>query len=105
MRAVLILFLLLLAWPAWAGEFTPPRIVVSGEWSPNVTKDSVTAMFLAAKPQCVKQAVELTRTEAETDADYGKRQKATFIFCMAEEFARNGLSVYEDVPTAPNGAT
>jgi hypothetical protein len=97
-RIVPLLFLLLLATPAHAQEFVPPHIVVSGEWSPEVTKATVTQTYKLAKPACVKLAIELARRTGEVDDEYRRRQNTTFIFCMAEEFARDGLSVYEDVP-------
>lgn len=98
MRIVLVCFVLFLSGPVCASEFIPPPIVVIGERSPDVTKASVTQEYLLARPWCTKLGAALTQNEQESDTEYRKRQSALYIFCMAEQFAALGLSVYEDVP-------
>ncbi len=95
MRITIVAIALLLAGPAYAEEFKPPPIQVSGKWGPNVTKESVTDAYVASKPGCVKRAVDVARTDSESDAQYLRRQNTAYVFCMAEEMAANGLSVKE----------
>lgn len=99
MRITIVAIALLLAGPAYAEEFKPPRIVVTGERRPEVTEKSVTEIFLAAKPRCVQRALETARLESESDRQFKLRQDSAFVFCMAEELAGYGLSVTKDTPS------
>lgn len=99
MRTIVTTIALLLAGPAYAEAFKPPRIVVMGERRPEVTEKSVTEVFLAAKPRCVQAATETARQESESDRQFKQRQDSAFVFCMAEELAGYGLSVTSDTPS------
>lgn len=102
--APLALAALLFAGTAAAQEYTPPRITVVGEARPEVTEQSVTAAFMAAKPKCVAEAAKVARVQPESDWQFRQRQDAAFIFCMTEELAGYGLSVIKDAPTGqPQG--
>ncbi len=103
MRTVLFAFLLL-ATPVSAQEFKAPRIEIRGQWSPTVTEPIVRSKYRAIKPTCEQQAKSLVIKEAETPEAYRERQVQEFLWCVAQEFAGDGLSVrLLDVPT-PTGS-
>lgn len=95
MRTVLFAFLLL-ATPVSAQEFEAPRIEIRGQRTPTVTEPIVRSKYHAIKPACEQQARVLALKEAETSAAYHERQVQEFLWCIAEEFAREGLSVTRD---------
>ncbi len=103
MRTVLFAFLLL-ATPVSAQEFKAPRIEIRGQRSPTVTEPIVRSKYRAIKPGCEEQAKALALTEAEAAKTYQKRQVQEFLWCVAQEFASDGLSVrLLDAPT-PTGS-
>lgn len=102
MRTVLFAFLLL-ATPVSAQEFKAPRIVIMGERTPTVTEPIVRSKYRAIKPACEQQAKSLVLAEAETANTYQKRQIQAFVWCVAQEFAGDGLFVALDAPT-PTGS-
>lgn len=97
----------LLAGPVYAAEFKPPRIVVTGSPANATSMDealqAVIKKYREAGPTCIdaanKLARELPQLQADDPLTFADRQKRTYLFCMTEEFAADGLSVVEDVPT------
>ena len=92
MRTVLFAFLLL-ATPVSAQEFKAPRIEIRGQRTPTITEPIVRSKYQAIKPVCKQQAKSLMLKGAETLEAYRERQVQEFLWCVAQEFAGDGLSV------------
>lgn len=103
MRIVLFAFLLL-ATPVSAQEFKAPRIVITGVRSPRVSEPLIRSKYRALKPACEQRARALAPKDTETPALYTERQVQEFLWCVAEEFAGDGLSVTLDTPVSEMGS-